>query len=314
MKTALHRTLLFALLLGLPVAACNCDEPVGGEDGGPNGSPDQVEDGGGGTLDAGGGTPSDAGDAMDAGPPQDAGLGTTDSGMSGPEDANGPINVDAGPRIYCDSRADCLGDWVCAGIEPLDGGLNALYCTWSDGTEPLGGSCATEFLNAYFQCETGLCDDDVEGRCFEPCINDAECTAAAGWICTGSGFSNFPDTRFCGEPCIRHQDCGADRACRRKIDWVDNYWELTCDGTLGNKAAGTVVTFATECESALAIERDAAGGGVENVCTQFCTPPQDGGSQGQHADCPVAAPVCRSITVPRPNGGGDQDHWVCQVD
>jgi hypothetical protein len=325
MKSPFRQAFVLVSLLALPLSACNCDDPVGGDDGGSNGGADQIQDAGADAPDSGGSEP-DAGPLSDAGVPMDAGeradAAAADSGVNAADSGrvesgdggDGGDGGDAGPRIYCNSRADCPGDWVCAGIEPLDGGLNALYCIASFGTEVLGGNCATEFLNATDQCETGLCDDDVSGRCYEPCVNDGECGVAAGWICTGSGFSNFPDYRFCGEPCIRHQDCGAERACRRKIDRVDNYWELSCDGTLGDKAAGTVVTFATECESALAIERDAAGGGLENVCTQFCTPPSDGGSQGQHADCPSAAPVCRSISVPLPNGGGNQDHWVCQVD
>jgi hypothetical protein len=202
---------------------------------------------------------------------------------------------------------------ACAGILSGDGGADSLFCIATTGSGQLGDACASPFINPLDQCATGICDDDVAGLCTLPCTDDSECADEPGFICAGSGLNNLPDLNFCSRACVREADCGTDRACRRKADNVANSWETVCDGMLGAEAAGALVSSPNECQSAFAITTTLSDGGTVTYCSEFCTPPADGGVEGNHADCPTEAPNCRALTVGLPNGGGDQIQYLCRI-
>ncbi|MGS7457612.1 hypothetical protein, partial [Mycobacterium tuberculosis] len=73
------------------------------------------------------------------------------------------------------------------------------------GDKQLGEACTGAALENPNVCESGFCDDAVNGQCIDTCASDADC--GPDLVCTDSHLGNVVG-RWCAEPCVSMADCG----------------------------------------------------------------------------------------------------------
>jgi hypothetical protein len=185
----------------------------------------------------------------------------------------------------CHHDADCAGGLICDDIvQPGGAGSDlSLDCNVPGSGGALGASCTSPNLSDPTTCATGLCDGTTAGICTVACTSNADCTASAGFFCTGSGFTNVPD-RFCAQTCHNDTPCGAGRSCQLRPDAVTDLEEDACDQNIGTSGPGTNIASGQQdqCTTGLAVNFT-ANGVTTTVCTAIC-----GTAGASSPDCPFS--------------------------